>query len=68
MSVLKMYIMHFGLYNPNHVYTVNNVAIAFIHSSKDLGFYIPDTLSWWENIFEITKKTSPCCKCHLACI
>ena len=32
--------MHFKLNNPNHIYAVNNVAIASVHSIKDLGVYI----------------------------
>ena len=49
--------MHFGLNNPNHVYSVNNVAIASVHSIKDLSVYVFDTSSWREHIFEITKKS-----------
>ena len=50
--------MHFGLNSPNYVCTVNNVAIASVHSIKNLGVYVSDTLSWREYIFEITKKAS----------
>ena len=48
--------MHFGLNNPNHVYTVNNIAAASVHSTKDLSVNVSDTLSWREHIFEITKE------------
>ena len=53
--ILKIYIIHSGLNNPNHAYTVYSVAIASIFSIKDLGAYVSNTLPRRKYIFEITK-------------
>lgn len=54
----KCKVMHFGASNPNYSYQLNGHVLEEIHSEKDLGVMVDDTLKFHKQTAAATKKVN----------
>ncbi len=57
-SINKTYLLHIGVHNPRHVYSINGTNIAAVDTVKDLGVYVSSDLKWSVHVNEVAKKAN----------